>query len=76
MTQHPVLLDSHHPLTGLIVLDAHSIEKHNGVSKGRNQVEVLDCTWAKLQEDDFTMMSFVDSLKDEHIIHHLHPVSG
>ena len=32
MTQHSVLLDSQHPLTGLIVLDAHAVVKHNGVS--------------------------------------------
>ena len=33
MTQHPVLLDCQHPLTGLIVLDAHAVVKHNGVSE-------------------------------------------
>ena len=33
MAQHPVLLDSQHPLTGWIILDAHAVVKHNGVSE-------------------------------------------
>ena len=30
-TRHPILLDSQHPLTTLIVLDAHARVKHDGV---------------------------------------------
>ena len=43
MTLHPVLLDSQHPLPGLIVLDAHATVKHNGISE--NLAEIWSRYW-------------------------------
>ena len=41
VTKHPVLLDSHHYLTTLIVTDAHARVQHNGVCETLNEL------WAK-----------------------------
>ena len=38
ITKHPVLLDSHHHLTTLIVTDAHARVQHNGVCETLNEL--------------------------------------